>query len=380
VLIPPTKTLAEVISSNASYSIFAQALRETGYYDSLNIANNTDTSRRWLTVIVQSNAAFTKAGFSDFNALKKRYSTTGNPANPKDSLHLFVAYHILPGIKYLADIVSASSHSTLAPAEVITTKLSVEKILINEDNFNGKIEEGVALDRANSDFQAINGALHQAEGNFTIKIRVPYPIYWDPADQPELRKLVSVFRKSAQTVVFDDPAQFQDMKWDGGSITYTTVTGSDTYVYNDFLKMFMRTAVTKWIEFTTPFIVKGRYKIWTGYRRQRLQTIQAQFDGEPLPNLLLAHAYYPVTETPESAEALGYKRYVNNALTDANSPGVLLGTVDVKTSGRHKLRFVSLTNETGSANTFNLDHIHIIPYDQEQKWPKFNKDGTEVYK
>lgn len=377
VLIPAKLTLAQLIAQNPDYSIFTQALKETGFYDTL---NNVNGSHRWLTAIAQSDSAFQSAGFNTYAALKARYSTKNNPHDPTDSLNLFIAYHLLPDIKYLADIVSAPSHETFALNEVITTKLTGENILINEDTFNDIVEKGVSINRSKSDFQANNGTLHELSGNLTIKLRVPYAIYWDPADQPEIRKLVSVFRKSGQTTSFSDPEQFEGMKWQGGNIIYTSnaTTASDAYVYNDFLSFYIRTAVTQWIEFTTPFIVKGRYKIWICYRRARAQTIQVQFDDAAMQNVVLAHDYYPVSETDNGAEALGFKRFVVTAASVANNVAKLTGIVEVKTSGKHKVRFVALSNESGSANTFNLDMIHIIPYNIEQKWPRFNRDGTRV--
>ncbi|WP_442590964.1 fasciclin domain-containing protein [Pedobacter sp. AW31-3R] len=377
VLIPAKLTLAQLIEQNPSYSIFTQALKETGFYDTLNHING---SHRWLTAIAESDSSFHEAGFSTYAALKTRYSTKNDPLDPADSLHLFVAYHLLPDIKYLADIVSASSHETLALNEVITTKLNGESILINEDTFNDVVEKGVLVNRAKSDFQASNGTLHELSGNLNIKLRVPYAIYWDPADQPEIRKLVSVFRKSGQKAAFSDPEQFEGMKWQGGDITYNSnaSSASDAYVYDDFLSFYIRSAVTQWIEFTTPFIVKGRYKIWICYRRARSQTIQIQFDDVAMQNVVLAHDYYPVNETDNGAEALGFKRFVVTAASVANNVAKLSGIVEVKTSGKHKIKFVALSNESGSANTFNLDMIHIIPYNIEQKWPRFNRDGTQV--
>jgi uncharacterized surface protein with fasciclin (FAS1) repeats len=74
VLVPATKTLAATIESNARYGIFTQALKETGFYDSLNYAqaNIPDTTRRFQTVILESDSALRAAGFADYAALKAK--------------------------------------------------------------------------------------------------------------------------------------------------------------------------------------------------------------------------------------------------------------------------------------------------------------------
>ncbi|RXK86283.1 fasciclin domain-containing protein [Filimonas effusa] len=382
VLEPAQSTLAQLLSQDSRYSIFTQALKETGYYDSLNIANNSDSTRRWLTLIAQTDAVYRANNIADYPALKALYSQTGNPKLAEDSLHLYVAYHILPGIRFLADIVSATSHSTLAPQEVVTSKLSGQEVLLNEDIFNGITEPGVQLDRTNSDITANNGALHSALSNLSIKVRKPVPVYWDVADQPELRKLVSLFRKPGQVQEFTDPDQFSGINWSGGSIKYnvTATSSSDYYCYYDFISLYMRTAVTPWIEFKTPFLVKGKYKVWVCFRRARAQTIQVQVDDQIMPRLISVADYYPVALDDDNAEAAGFKRFMVTAASNSNHIGKLVGTVDITTSQQHTIKFIALTNESGSANTFNLDMVHFIPIEEEQKWPRFNRDGSMEYK
>lgn len=381
VLEPATTTLAQLIGQDSRYSIFTQALRETGYFDSLNIADNTDTTRRWLTVIVQSDSVFKANNIPDYAALKQLYSNTGNPKAAGDSLRLYVSYHILPGIQFLSDLVSSLSHTTLAPLEVITSKLTGQEVLLNEATFNGVTEPGIVVDRTNSDVTANNGALHAALGNLSIKVRKPVAVYWDVADQPEIRKLVSVFRKAGQVQEFTDPDQFSDVKWSGGSIKYnvTATSSTDYYCYYDFISLYARTSVTPWIEFTTPFLVKGKYKVWVCTRRAKSQTIQVQIDGQALPRLISITDYYPTALDDDNAEAAGYKRYMVTPLSNANHVGRLVGTVEILTSEQHKIRFVALTDVSGSANTFNLDMVHFIPVDEEQKWPRFDRDGTEEF-
>lgn len=380
VLEPATSTLAALVEKDNRYAIFTQALKETGYYDSLNIANNTDSTRRWLTLIAQTDSVFKANGIADYAALKQLYSHTGNPKLAEDSLHLYISYHIIPGIRFLSDIVSAPSHTTLAPLEVITSKLVGQQVLLNEDVFNGVTEPGIPLDRNNSDVAANNGALHAALGNVRIKVRNPVPVYWDVADQPELRKLVSVFRKPGQVQEFSDPDQFSGIKWSGGTIKYnvTATSSTDYYYYYDFISLYNRISVTPWIEFTTPFLVKGKYKVWVCFRRARQQTIQVQIDGQAMPKLVNVADYYPSAQDDDNAEAAGYKRFMVTAASNTNHVGRLVGTVEILTSEQHKIRFVALTDASGSANTFNLDMVHFIPVDEEQKWPRFNRDGTYV--
>jgi uncharacterized surface protein with fasciclin (FAS1) repeats len=386
VLKPATKTLAQLIEENPNYSIFTQALKETGYYDLLNIVNNPDTTRRFLTVLAETNKALQDSGFSSYAALKAKYSKTSSPKNPNDSLHLYVAYHITLEAKFLADIVSASSHTTLAPLEVFTSKLSEETVLINDLDFNGIHEQGIVLDRAASDIAATNGVLHSAKSHFAIKVRLPAPVYWDVADFPEVRKLPSVFRKanfafatgSIKDIVWETTSTVQSVTY-----TYSGPNSSNFFMYyGDYLTLpigLTNAARSKWFEFRTPILVKGRYKVWICYRAQKSSNnnpafpLRTLFDGNPFSRLFDFQENVPAGTTGE-LEALGWKLYSES--NNNYMAGRLLGTVDVKTTDRHTIRIEALTG--GGQTTNNLDMIHFIPVDMNQVSPRFKKDGTTI--
>ena len=114
VLRPAVKTIAAQLESNANYSIFVQALKETGFYTRLNTVS-TDSTKRWLTVFAESNKALADSGINSYASLKAKYSKTGNPTLPNDSLNMYVAYHVSMGLKFLGDIISTPTHETLLP-------------------------------------------------------------------------------------------------------------------------------------------------------------------------------------------------------------------------------------------------------------------------
>jgi len=111
VLLPATKSTAEQLSAKPEYSIFVQALQETGYYTILNTVD-PNLSTRWMTVFAESNQALADSGINSFAQLKTKYSQTGNPLNTNDSLHMYVAYHISDGLKFLGDIIGTATHET----------------------------------------------------------------------------------------------------------------------------------------------------------------------------------------------------------------------------------------------------------------------------
>lgn len=389
VLKPASKSVAELISADSRFSIFKQALQATGYYDTINTINSTTPSlRRWFTVLAETNQALADSGFTSFAALQAKYSNTGNPLNPLDSLNIYVKYHIIPDIRYLADIVSASSHYTLAPLEVLASKLEGEKALINDLDFNGVHEIGVELERATSDISGTTGVLHTAMAHFKPKVRFPTPVYWDMADFPEVRKLPAIFRRA--NFSFDYGA-VKDISWNNSAnkldYVYTTSSTINVY-YGDYLSVPMgNTSRHNWLEFKTPIIIKGRYKVWVCYRAAKGSGTVGLPGGSNMPvqvsyeGVDLARPFNFCEQRPNltdgELEALGWKKY--SSTTNQLMTGKFLGIIDVTTTDRHTVRFRSLPAAgTGNPSDF-LDMMHFIPIDQNQYLPRFNVDGTLQY-
>jgi hypothetical protein len=151
-------------------------------------------------------------------------------------------------------------------------------------------------------------------------------------------------------------------------------------VYGDRLTMNIRTGVIPWVEFITPLLVKGKYKVWICYRYTRYNDMQAFFDEEPLPRIFglnVSPNPYPTTFTPDEAEGQGWKLYTGSANTAWT--GRMIGTIDVKTTDRHRFKILGLTNRGGSTgNPFLSDMVHFIPIGEDQVYPRFNMDGTLV--
>lgn len=377
VLQPANSSLAQLVVNSPKYSIFGKALIETGLYDSLNILpkNNPDSSRAWLTLLAESDSVLETQGINSYDALKAKYSNTGNPKDVTDSLHLFVDYHILFGANYLADIISSSSFNTWAPKQVVTTKYTGDSILINDDIFNGVHEQGVELDRSGSDISATNGVLHDANGLIAIKKRSPFPVYWDVCRFPEIMNLPQYYGKQSYNFNSSNLPSFITLPSTATRYGYPSYKyGGSPYVYGDYLQIPIGNNRTPWIEFKTPLLVQGKYKVWICYRRgsSHNNINQVSIDGVPLQRTINSSTYMPSNDQDKLAQ--GWKYYT--AGNERNYSGYLVGTIDIQTTSQHALRF---TNLQGGDNGFWIDMIDFIPVDIDQYYPRFETDGTPVY-
>jgi len=387
VLVASKQGISAMLEAKNEFSIFVSALKETGYFDVLNKVE-TGSNRTWYTVLAETNSSLADSGINSYSDLKAKYSQLGDPANKKDSLNMYVAYHILPGLKYLADIILESSHLTELPQEVVSAKFEDQRVLINDDVFAGVYEKGVELLRPTSDNSAANGVWHTVEGHYAPKFRAPAPVYWDVSSFEEIRKLPAFYQKSSYGFVKsnEDDRPIKDIdwayNWAATTLTYFYSTSSSisrnavNFDVNDLpLGLPARAA---WMEYTSPVVVKGRYKVWICYRARRQSSSSTNFNdilinGTLMQRQLVFTEFMP-NGTDDEREAIGWKRYTANV--DNNFASRLVGIIDIETTGKQTVRF---HNTRGTQNTNHLDMIQFIPVDMPQVLPRLATDGSFVY-
>lgn len=372
-----TNTVAQAIESDPNLSLFAEALQLTGLDELL----NQRVAEQFFSVLAVSNSAFAQRGFNTIQDLVDKYSQTGNPKNPEDSLYMHIAYHILPDLKYVSDLAFSSSHTTQVPREVLLVKVDREKILLNEEEWLGELEEGVEVDRQASDNTTVNGVLHYIKDDIYIKQRQPFRVDWDPGDQPEL-KVAGVYRRGDLKI---PKGYLRDVTWGGADnqmLDYFGVTSGNMggAAYGDLLQVYLRGAVIPWIEFKTPVIVRGRYKVWVGWRTRTDDggnTVRTYINGEQLSRTLNNGEYRIRTLPERELEALGYKKHIAGSPSGVNNFNCkMVGIVDIDVTDRQTLRFEASTNARA---VFMIDFIQFIPIDQEQIYPQFDEQGNAVY-
>ncbi|MBC7845777.1 MAG: fasciclin domain-containing protein [Flavobacterium sp.] len=379
------KTLAQTIEANPNLSLFTEVLKATGWYDKLNQPLTYDASKigSHLTVLSETNDVFAKAGFNNLADLKARYSKSTDPMNPADSLNLFVQYHVVPQLNYLADLATTPVFVTKAPLEVISSKLIKDVIYLNRDVFNGVLEEGVAILRAPSDVTTSNGVLHYVDGHFSIKKRLPAPVYFDLCDQPEMAANVANYRKSTGASFGLANGAYRDITWVGtGFIDWNNYGGA---VNGDLLRIFrFRNSANgnNDIEFKTPVIIKGRYKIWVSFRTGDRASANTKvfFNGVQTSRILNLKEYANDPSVAATGivdrvyESQGYKRYIYPYVKSDNVLSRLVGIVEVTTTGRHLIKFnTDACSGCSGGDADRLDMVEFRPVDMDQIWPKFKK-------
>jgi uncharacterized surface protein with fasciclin (FAS1) repeats len=397
VLLPATRSIAKQLEEKPEYSIFVEALKATKLFDTLNYVN-PDINKRWVTVFAESNQALADSGIHSYAELAHKYSSVDKtePLDsvhfPNDSLHMYIAYHISAGLKFLGDIIGTPTHETWLPQEVVSIRLINQEVLVNEDIFNGILEHGVKLNRPKSDNAATNGVWHDAAAHFMVKFRKPTALFWDVSSFEEIMKLPAYYKRANYNFVRNTEADnpIKDSYWQWGplastntlSYEYSTSSTISSLAYNNDVNTLPLGLPNRpvWWEMRTPPIVKGRYKVWICYRGRKQSSSSNMLCKVEVNGVLMQRTVNFTDNRPSGSdaelEAIGWKRYTADPASRSEFAGRQVGVIDFTTTQQQVLRITPLV---GTQNFQHLDMIHFIPVDEDQVKPRFLPDGTKVY-
>ncbi|HOD26847.1 MAG: fasciclin domain-containing protein [Bacteroidales bacterium] len=350
----------------------------------------------YITLLVQTNAAFEKAEIADIAGLLARLKENDLKSEFTDRqlLSNWLGYHCLPGRIYIADVLLSTTLNTSVKGQPITITLVDEHLYLNRFKTERIDEDGIFMDRQGVyvDYNCSNGVVQTIDDMLEIIQRSAYRVYWDMGDQPEIKALKG-YRKAGTKVTYL-PGELSMMTWGGSNnptVTYSAwglpdINGAydqkSQYVYNDYLTFRVCTRVMQWLEIKTPVLVAGKYHVWVCWRRMNPCKFRTTFkqEGEEdqvFPAVVDLQDYMPVELDDDQLEAKGWKQYnAKFRISVFNSKNV--ATIDVKTTGSHILRFDALVGSKDVGN--NWDMIQFIPINDDQVWPMIAMDGTLVAK
>lgn len=387
VLTPNPYTVGEMIQTLPdNYSLFKSLMDET-YFTEVLTMNNKDG--QWFTVFLQSNESFATAGITDRASLieKMKIAQPDYATDEAKLINLYVSYHILFRLAYVADLSMTSAELSLAKNQVVTFKTNKDSLIVNEYRSLTKFEKGVTVNKESdyTDMSCYNGVLIDLTGYIQPVKRGAEAIYWELTEQPEIKKLKE-YRKKGSWVSFK-PGELADINFGGKNnpmITYNVASAFDSktqYVNYDFFEIPLRPNVIQWMEIKTPVLTEGIYNIWICWRRgggnSKFKTtfVQAGKEDQVLPNVFDLGEYFSTSSTTEVNLNNGMKQYNakqrNSVLCSRNC-----GAIRVEYTGRHTIRIDALSGDSQPAW---WDMIQFIPVDQNQVWPRFDVEGNAIY-
>ena len=397
------KSIKDVINGLPdTYSLWKEVYNASGIQKTIDEAQKTNPDIVF-TCFIQDNEGFKSAKIGNMEELMTELRKK-SPDIKDDALLLYnyVAYHMTAGFTYVVDLMNKSALNTLVPGEVIVLKKDVNRVLLNEFLIGGVLEPGILVDRTSeyTDMSCSDGVVHDINGNIQIVKRSAFRVYWDFTEQPELMAMKN-FRKAGASIYIDN-TDCAGITWGKTFATDklqyycggypSTITKDNNYVYGDYFYFRLSTNTMKWIEFKTPVLVPGTYKVWLSYRGlTTVQQIRTIFKQDGKEDQLLGVISTGYNKTPGSYGLTDYNNeFFQKALLDGNRYQMInsqgfwsnsnncqaMGIIQVFTTGQHTLRLEPLNS---SQFTTWWDQILFIPIDEDQVWPKQDNTGKLIY-
>lgn len=287
------KLLTPVVSSSYEWlqqrpecSIFTRALEITGIRDTFKITTGEIVKFPPNTLLVETDGVFNEKQISSVDDLIKVYSPDRQDyTDYSNGLYQFVAYHILEGKRFLNDFEGEyTNYNTYASLPVSVNGKGID-IKINEgaDIFDTLVSKNdttiinfVRIDYDQSNVTSRNGAIH-----FIRDVMEPYtPRSVERTFQFYEEPLINTARQDPGTYLFDDPGEFEVIKWHGvEEISYVKSSSNISGVWNDdYLEIEGEFSIS----YEIPKILPGIYmmKIRTNAEDDSNAIIQVFFDGK----------------------------------------------------------------------------------------------------
>ncbi len=308
VIRPLAETMVDKLEAEGQYAVFAAACRESGYdkvvervRDTIRIQGGGYTIQEYrFTCFAPSDEAMKAAGINSLEDLKARCREDQPSVNADSALYYYVQYHFL---------------DQAYTKEQFCQFNSVDETLIYDTNFDGQVvicrndtntySIPCINDKAKfirSNIEARNGYIHKMDYYLPVFEPSPVTIKWDFCNSADIIAIVNAYGAdhalgnlfSSALTNKEQKVDLSEFYRDGNygpvsSFTYQANTAKASYsnyravgftkckylkandkttnTYNAYMHnlLNLNLGYAGWIQFTTPTIIKGKYKVTLHY-------------------------------------------------------------------------------------------------------------------
>lgn len=278
VLDPYIDPVPVVLDKAGKHTIFVEALKQTGYYETFSIVFNEFGSKNNFTILAESDEVYAQEGINSFDDLVSRFSPNESDfTNPQNELNRFVAYHATQNFLYSRNFPDDAFVNTVLDRNAWKSFKTDRELRINETE-TGTDDTWTSLIINESNFPAKNGVYHSVNKLFPIFTPKPKHIIFDViSDQPEYQS------RLIRTNTRVPSSSWEFIRWfPEADQRYLEQSNRVNLNWNVF-----DIAGFAWVEFDTPVLPKGKYEMLissNGGANSR-GIFQVYWDGEPVGSL-----------------------------------------------------------------------------------------------
>lgn len=396
VIRPLTENILEKLEQAGEYSIFSAAISADA--EILAMATSGTSSDR-VTCFAVPDEVFHGAGITDVNSLKQWLVSNGEYSNPEEALRNYMKYHFLKREYTTSEIFNVSEDGETL---IYDTQLEGQAITADLSNSQKIVNKTIRILR--SDIEARNGLINKVNDVMPVYHPDPVVVRWDFLNNSDIIAIVNKHGEingnanlftseltSSETsielygdgirpyYVYEDPNTqeldtinitsftFQANESRASANTYKHIgfykeryySNSDKtarhYAYmNNYLNL--NIGYAGWIQFTTPVIIAGKYKIVLHYlkdpnmRNYYASGSMTRFDLDEEKSIVYLYKGL--------VQGSGRELYNNVDITLFNNV-----TFEGSTSHTFKITMMDINAKTGSSYSQKLDYVEFIPID-----------------
>lgn len=307
VIRPLAETMVEKLEEQGQYDIFAAACRDCGYdkvvekvRDTIRIQGGGYTIQDYhFTCFAPSDEAMNKAGIYSLDDLKTR-CREDLPQAGDSALYQYVQYHFMDQA-YTKE--QFCHYNTIDETLIYDTQLDGQVLICRNDTVNYAtplLNDKAAFVRSN--IEARNGYIHKMDHYLPVEAPQPVTIRWDFCNSSDIIAIVNAYGASRslgnlfssaltnKEVKVDLSEEYRDGNFGPvTSFTYQANAAKASYSnyravgftkckykstklknenpYNAYMNnlLNLNLGYAGWIQFTTPTIIKGKYKVTLHY-------------------------------------------------------------------------------------------------------------------
>lgn len=276
VLPPFEEAIPKIMEDTGKYSIFIEALKQTGYYDEFSKIYDEDGIRINFTFLAESDEIYSENNINSFADLAAVISPDDSDyTDATNALNRFIGYHVAKDFYYSSDFPDDGFISTILPNNAIKAFKTDSELKINETE-TGVDDTWVSLIAAESNLPGKNGVYHTV--NKLLNIFIPKAKYqlFDFSLTPSIGKLSTGkwYGPDEDRGPYINPRMYPVQR-----VRILRQTKNPSYDYTIF-----NSGAFTWVEFDTPVLPKGKYEVRVSGNQGNngRPVFQIYWDGEPI--------------------------------------------------------------------------------------------------
>lgn len=401
VITPLAETIIERLELDDEYSIFSQAIREAQYDSIASKVRDTTyvvgggyvVNNYNYTCFAVPDDVYRQNGISDVSSLKSWLvsHSNGEEANGDQALTHYLQYHFLlreHDTEELFDFLSEGQ--TL----IFETKLDGQAIITNDLEGQKTLNKTIHILRSN--IAARNGNIQKVDDVMPVYHPDPVTVRWDFLNSADIIAFVNAWgAANGNGLVFSNPLANAERKidlsddrrnGDYGTLTSFTYKNTDSrasvsqYPVVGFIKeqyaaannqstaryatymnnyMMLNLGYAGWIQFTTPSLIAGRYKVVLHYCAD--VSLQSYFSSGSLTKFELDDRVANLYVYKGLADIISARNRVLYGSVDMT----LFESIEFTESGNHTFRATMMDINAKTSSTYHqmYDYLEFIPLD-----------------